>query len=281
MALQQAWSNMAANYRFHATLRGSLLLRWIYLTIYYFIFIFFRWGNRYLRALRWLKALGLSNILVDIETPEGLRLRLDLHTAFDPLYYILAEKSYQELDHFELKPGQVVLDAGANIGVFTTLAAKRVGASGLIIAVEPHPGNFDLLSDNVKRNGLTNVRLVHAALDEHKGDAELFVHDRAINHSLVRRSGKSIKIDKRTVDDIAEEFKLTQLDLLKIDTEGNVPEILRGAVKSVRRYKPRISFERDQPEESQGLEEFFLSVGYRSQALSYNTYAWPEVRPGR
>lgn len=96
MALSEAVANIAANYRFHWSVRGGLSQRLAYLTAYYFIYIVFRWGDRHLRCLDWLKASGLSDLPVDVETPEGLRLRVDLHTAFDPLYSIVGERDSEE-----------------------------------------------------------------------------------------------------------------------------------------------------------------------------------------
>jgi len=65
-----------------------------------------------------------------------------------------------------LKPGDVVIDVGANIGYYTTLAAKIVGPTGRVIAIEPFPETFDALRDNVRRNGLANVELINAAVGD-------------------------------------------------------------------------------------------------------------------
>lgn len=275
MALSEAAANIAANYRFHWSVRGGLLPRLAYLTAYYFIFIVFRWGDRHLRCLNWLKASGLSDFPVEVETPEGLRLRVDLHTAFDPLFSIVGERDYDRVEGFTPAPGQSVLDIGANVGVFTTRAARRVGPTGRVVAVEPHPENFRLLSGNVERNGLDNARLVEAALDDHSGKTELFVHERGINHSLKRRTGRSILVALKTIDQVVEEAGLERIDLIKIDTEGNVPAILRGGQETISRHKPRIVFERDAPEESRGIKELFDKFGYECRDIRVFTYASP------
>ncbi len=173
--------------------------------------------------------------------------------------------------------GQVLLDVGANVGIFTTEAAKRGGESGRVVAIEPHPDNFRLLAENVERNGLGNVSLVQAALDERSGSAELFVHERGINHSLKRRTGRSVPVALKTIDQVAREQALDRVDLIKIDTEGNVPAILRGARETIGRYRPRIVFERDSPEESRGLRELFEEFGYDTQDIRCFTYACPKA----
>jgi FkbM family methyltransferase len=59
----------------------------------------------------------------------------------------------------ELRPGRVVVDAGANVGYYTLLAAWGVGPSGRVHAVEPYPPNVKLVEENIRANGLKNVTL--------------------------------------------------------------------------------------------------------------------------
>lgn len=272
MALSEAFANIGRSARFQASVRGNLPRRLAYLTLYYLIFILFRTGDRYRRALVWLKRSGLSDWRVDVVTPEGLSLEMDLHTAFDPLAAVLGERDYRLLPGFEPQPGQAVLDAGANIGVYATLAARLVGPTGTVAAFEPHPGNCRVLRANAGRNGLTWLKVFEAALDEKPGEAELFIHERAINHSLVRRTGRSVRVRVTTIDAAVAELGLTRLDLLKIDTEGNVAGILRGARETLRRLRPRIAFEYEDCDSAQGVEALLAEAGYslkRSGAIGY------------
>ena len=103
------------------------------------------------------------------------------------------------------------------------------------------------------------------------------MHERGINHSLKRRTGRSIPVELKTVDQVVVEQKLERVDLIKIDTEGNVPAILRGAQQTLRRHRPRIVFERDSEEESRGLKELFAEFRYDSQDLRCFTYASPQA----
>jgi FkbM family methyltransferase len=276
MALSEAFANISSNYRFHLSVRGGTFLRLFYLTFYYFIFTVFRFGDRYLRALVWLKRLGLSDARVDVTTPEGLRLSMDLHTAYDPLYQIVGKKDYT-LFGFEPKPGDTVVDVGANIGVYTTLAARRVGPEGTVVSVEPHPGNCAVLRENVSRNGLEQVHVVEAALDERVGRTKLYIHERAINHSIVRESGRSVEIDVTTVDKIVEEKNLSRFDVLKIDTEGNVVEILRGAAAAIRRFRPKITLEYEPGDVERGLDKLLDSYGYELKVHDAIGYASPRT----
>ena len=74
-----------------------------------------------------------------------------------------------------LRPGDVAIDAGANIGLFTVLAASQVGPHGRVIACEPSPTTMRLLRDNVERNGFDWVELREVALAETPGRLEMHV----------------------------------------------------------------------------------------------------------
>src|SRR5262245_35193972 len=65
----------------------------------------------------------------------------------------------------QVKPGDIFYDVGANIGLYTILAASKVGSSGKVYAFEPHVGNAHRLIQNVARNKLSDrVILVSCAL---------------------------------------------------------------------------------------------------------------------
>lgn len=281
MALGEAWRNISSNYRFHARVSGDRLPRLGYLTAYYALFVGLRWGDRHLRALNWLKRLGLSDAPIEVTTDDGLTLDLDLHTAFDPLYSIVGEEDYEREPGFSLVPGMTVIDLGANLGVFATRAAKRVGAAGRVIAVEPHPDNFARLKANAERNGLARLECVQAAAGDREGTVPLYVHERGINHSLVRGSGKSVPVRLTTVDALVKERGLTRVDFLKVDIEGVVPEALRGATETLKRFRPLIALERDSDAESRGLDEILSSHGYVRRDRGVFTYARPAEIPAK
>ena len=63
-----------------------------------------------------------------------------------------------------IKYGDIVIDAGANIGMFSLLASRRVGSEGKVIAVEPQKDNFNFLEQNIRINRLKNIRTINKAL---------------------------------------------------------------------------------------------------------------------
>lgn len=78
----------------------------------------------------------------------------------------------------ELKEGQVVVDIGANIGYYALLEARIVGTSGKVYAIEPVPGNVEILKKNIELNGYSNVEVHQLAIGGEKGLARLYVRNR-------------------------------------------------------------------------------------------------------
>src|ERR1700682_445786 len=89
---------------------------------------------------------------------RGYRLRFN-PTAMSASLWVDGEYSAQDENFFEalLKPGDLVVDVGANIGALTLCAAARVGASGEIFSIEAHPAIFGYLMRNLRFNKFTNI----------------------------------------------------------------------------------------------------------------------------
>ena len=68
-----------------------------------------------------------------------------------------------------IKEGDIIIDAGADIGLFSVLAAFKVKEKGRVIAVEPEPNNLKILRENVELNYLKNVIIVPKALYDKPG----------------------------------------------------------------------------------------------------------------
>lgn len=135
-----------------------------------------------------------------------------------------------------LKPGMFVVDAGANKGYFTLIARNLVRSNGLVLSVEPEPGNARWLHEMVKANGFDNVQICESALTDFNGKAPLFLGEKSGWHSLVpgrRRFQRDVAIrgavNCRTLDRLLQDRDLPPPDLLKIDVEGAELEVLAGA----------------------------------------------------
>ena len=167
----------------------------------------------------------------------GLRLFVDpfSHLGRSLVLYDEYETEQCELVRQMLPPGGTFIDIGANEGLFSSLAAKVVGPSGLVIAVEPQGRLGDVLEINLSLNGSGNFRIYNAAISEVDGgtvEISLTPTSNTGATSAVHKYRWSRKIETvptRTVDALIVENKLDQIDLMKIDVEGFELEVVKSA----------------------------------------------------
>jgi FkbM family methyltransferase len=131
-----------------------------------------------------------------------------------------------------LSGGAVCVDAGANWGYFTLVAAAAVGAAGRVIALEPDPRMRDALEENVDLNGFVQVATLAVAAASHEGRGRLAGYaDSSANRGVSRladanASGPVFDVRCATIDDLTADVR--RVDLLKIDVEGAEYDVLRG-----------------------------------------------------
>ncbi|MEO8026397.1 MAG: FkbM family methyltransferase [Bryobacteraceae bacterium] len=123
-----------------------------------------------------------------------------------------------------VKPGMIVADVGANVGVFTVTGARSLDGLGRIFSYEPSPEVFKILRANVQVNGFLEseiVRFSSCAVTDHVGVSSLTVFPDDSGHSTLfwpDRASDSIAVDTTTLD---HDLRLeTRVDLVKIDAEG-------------------------------------------------------------
>jgi FkbM family methyltransferase len=122
----------------------------------------------------------------------------------------------------EVRPGDVVLDLGANVGYHTLLLARAVGPSGRVYAFEPDADNFALLADNVQRHGYHNVVLVDRAVSDTTGVARLFrSSDNSGDHRLAPAAeGRSdVQVETVRLDDFFANQDI-RVRVVKMDIQG-------------------------------------------------------------
>lgn len=142
-----------------------------------------------------------------------------------------------------IKPGDVVLDVGANVGTVTLPFAHRVGPQGRVYAFEPQRIVFQHLCANIALNGLFNVDARCAAV----GAATGVAHILDVSPDRIKNAGAA-RISHETGDAAVPLIKLDDLDLprcslIKIDVEGMEAQVLAGADNLVERHQPIVYFE--------------------------------------
>jgi FkbM family methyltransferase len=203
---------------------------------------FFRWiknhkqtagllrGPRRLAVLGWKVArqVPLLNQLQIPASVDGHRLWIRLF-SYDDLLTI--SDDYETCLAGVLPPwGGVAVDAGAFIGRHTLAYARAVGPQGRVVAVEPLPANFRLLSRNVERNGYRQVACVRCALGREEGTAQLSYERETSTASLVRDLPHKISVIQHTLGHVLQELGISRIDLLKLDVEGAEGAVLEGSL---------------------------------------------------
>jgi FkbM family methyltransferase len=189
----------------------------------------FRGRNRlFTIALRLAQRLG-PPVIVEI---EGFTLQLDLRDGV--CRGLWAERAFpQGLALRTLcQPGDVVIDVGANVGYMALIAAREVGATGRVVAIEPGQRSFGLLALNAARNFPDRIVAVRAACDEADGTATLFVSDYSEEYNSLRPESviggaHEEVVPARSLRSISRELGITP-DVVKIDVEGAEWRVLKG-----------------------------------------------------
>jgi FkbM family methyltransferase len=164
----------------------------------------------------------------------GIKLYLDpTDQVITPTILVLGNWEPEETALFirVVKPGDTVVDAGANVGYYTVIASRLVGDKGKVYAFEPEPANFALLQKNVRLNGLTNVVLEQKALSNRKGILKLFLAgENKGDHRIYQPEGESrptVDVEAVRLDEYFKDQERA-IDVLKMDTQGAEGMILEG-----------------------------------------------------
>ena len=162
-----------------------------------------------------------------------------------------------------LKPGAIVVEAGANIGALSVPIARQVGATGRVVAYEPQAPLAALLARNLAANGLAHVEVRRAALGAQPGRIRVPALDyRASGNfgGVALGGGDGDDVPVETIDALG----LARADLIKIDVEGMEVEVLAGAAATIRRCRPVLYVENDRAERSRQLITALLDLDYRA-----------------
>jgi FkbM family methyltransferase len=145
-------------------------------------------------------------------------------------------QGYNDPEIFEwldgrLEQGMTFFDVGANVGLYALFAAKRVGASGRVIAFEADPEMASYLESNRLANGMTNLRVVTCAVGEEPGMLTFRQNRKNRGASHVAEDGGpgGTAVPVITLDQFCTSENIERVDFAKLDLEGYEVQALRGA----------------------------------------------------
>lgn len=204
------------------------------------------------RVARWLAARGVPGARyywgaaeritplaaeVAVTLPGGVTVPIDTADWMATnIYRGLYERAEVHVVARLLDVGDTVIDVGANIGLYSVVAAHAVGGTGRVVAYEPLPETHRLLAATIERHRLAQVEPVPAAATDVDGPIELRLASDAAHTGLATLrelgppDGYTVHvIDGERLDTRFGEDRVDEIALLKIDAEGAEGQVLRGA----------------------------------------------------
>ncbi len=163
----------------------------------------------------------------------------------------------QEIDSFQriIKPGMTIVDAGANIGLYSLIASQLIGSKGRVFSFEPSKETFQRLTDNIKLNGFNNITPFNNGLGDKPNeklilrqdigneDAERYLFPNNKSPDVKLENMNTIQTEEEviidTLDNCLKNLNIPKINFLKIDTEGYEYYILKGA-KTILQNSPEI-----------------------------------------
>jgi FkbM family methyltransferase len=192
---------------------------------------------------------------------------------------------------FELATSaRVTLDIGAHVGYFSLLAS-HANPAGSVYAFEPLAQVRERLQRNLALNGVTNVTCVPLAVGSPGGSAEFFHIARGVPSSSSLSKGfmqtivapeqlMSSTVEVVEADDFVAAHGLTDIDLVKVDTETTEAAVFRGMLRTLRRDQPDIICEVLDAEVAQDIEALLAPLSYEFFLLTESgPVQCPHIRP--
>jgi FkbM family methyltransferase len=175
-----------------------------------------------------------------------------------------------------VRPGEVFYDIGANIGLYTLLAGKRVGEHGMVYAFEPHVANVQSLLHNVSQNSLADhVKVMSCALGAEEGFFDFNYYATQAGTSMSQLGDNRDSNDQQfqpvfaeykyaaTIDGLIAQGSIRPADHIKIDVDGNELLIVRGMSNLLTGPNPPKTLQVEiNPRHKQQLYQFMNELGY-------------------
>lgn len=152
---------------------------------------------------------------------------------------------YNQYEHkdFKVRPGDVIIDAGGFIGDTAALFCTKTDGDCFVHAFEVLNENLRLFHFNNELNGITDkVRVNKLALTDRSGDT-LGIKQAALQGatSVSANDALEVRVETISLDDYVVQQRLKRVDLIKMDIEGAELPALKGAINTIRHFRPRLA----------------------------------------
>lgn len=182
-----------------------------------------------------------------------------------------------------IKPGEVVYNIGANAGYTSLWLARNAAARGgaiSVVAFEPEPENFALLSENVSLNPDLNISSKKLAIGDFDGVVQMSSNGGGDGAAHISEDGE-FEVDILTLDSFLERTG-SPPNWIFMDVEGFGGACMKGAQSLLARHQPKIAYEVHSADEEKSVREVLEAHGYElfvSQSSIWGRFdIWQPVR---
>ncbi len=214
---------------------------------------------------------------------DTLKINLYKDSVLSKIIYDGFEEEELSFVKGTLAEGDIFIDIGANVGLFSLIASECIGATGSIISFEPSPVTFNRLAENISLNAIKNIDLRNIGLSNQTGEFRFYVSDNGYDAwdsfapSQDNKLQKAISVTVSNLDTELEKVDKNRIKLIKIDVEGWEKYVLLGGENLFRNYAPTVMVE--------FTEENTFNAGYAIHEIydlmvDYG-YVWHTIKEGK
>lgn len=187
------------------------------------------------------------------------------------------EKELLFVDNF-LKKGDVFIDAGANIGLFSLVASRKIENEGQVFAFEPYSKSYNKILRHLEINGISNIVAEWKALSDKNGETNIYINNSEHNSGMATiypdKYSLFEAVAEITLDEYLLKKNIDKISLIKIDIEGSEYYALKGMHNTLVKFRPAVMIELDPDiqklagQSSELIIQFFSAIGYTQYYIS-------------
>lgn len=219
----------------------------------------------------------------EFQLNNEVKINLYKDSVLSRLIYDGFEKEETDYVVSVLEEGDIFIDIGTNIGLFSLIASKIVGDKGKVVCFEPSPTTFSRLVENVQLNDFKNIDLRNIGLSDVREEMTFYISDNGYDAwnsfapSQDDKLGSSIMVPVSTLDIELKDVDVSKIKLIKIDVEGWEKFVLYGGKEFFVNFSPIVMVE--------FTEENTFNAGYSVHEI-YDImqnfgYVWYTIENGK
>jgi len=156
-----------------------------------------------------------------------------------------ASDGFLQYGHNLLDKSDVVIDGGANQGIYSCLMSKNTGETGRVISVEPLETPLKMLTENIKINNFKNIKIIRCGLSNKNIIGKIYYNKNEFGQATLLPNPINLTSDTeyqyiklQTIDTLVKRLKLDKVNFIKLDLQNAELIALEGAVKTIKNFKP-------------------------------------------